>query len=36
MGRFNQSKAPIYDALVEFRQNRIVPFDVPGHNIPYP
>nr|WP_318685249.1 aminotransferase class V-fold PLP-dependent enzyme [uncultured Acetatifactor sp.] len=31
MGRFNQSKAPIYDALVEFRQNRIVPFDVPGH-----
>lgn len=31
MGRFNQKKAPIYDALAEFRQNRIVPFDVPGH-----
>lgn len=31
MGRFNQSRAPIYDALVEFRNNRIVPFDVPGH-----
>ena len=31
MGRFNQSKAPIFDALVEFRKNRIVPFDVPGH-----
>ncbi|HIW81116.1 MAG TPA: aminotransferase class V-fold PLP-dependent enzyme [Candidatus Acetatifactor stercoripullorum] len=31
MGRFNQAKAPIYEALEEFRQNRIVPFDVPGH-----
>ncbi|MBR1931631.1 MAG: aminotransferase class I/II-fold pyridoxal phosphate-dependent enzyme [Lachnospiraceae bacterium] len=31
MGRYNQSKAPIYEALEEFRQNRIVPFDVPGH-----
>ena len=31
MGRFNQSRAPIYEALEEFRQNRIVPFDVPGH-----
>lgn len=27
----NQSFAPIYEALVEFRRNRIVPFDVPGH-----
>lgn len=31
MGRYNQSRAPIYEALREFRQNRIVPFDVPGH-----
>ena len=27
----NQNKAPIYEALEEFRKNRIVPFDVPGH-----
>ncbi len=26
-----QHRAPIYEALEEFRQNRIVPFDVPGH-----
>ena len=31
MGRFNQSRAPIYEALEEFRRERIVPFDVPGH-----
>ena len=31
MGRYNQSRAPIYEALEEFRQERIVPFDVPGH-----
>lgn len=31
MGRYNQSRAPIYEALEEFRKNRIVPFDVPGH-----
>ncbi len=31
MGRYNQAKAPIYEALEEFRKNRIVPFDVPGH-----
>jgi len=31
MGRFNQSRAPIYEALEELRRNRIVPFDVPGH-----
>ena len=31
MGRFNQSRAPIYEALEAFRQERIVPFDVPGH-----
>lgn len=27
----NQDKAPIYEALEEFRRNRVVPFDVPGH-----
>lgn len=26
-----QSKAPLYEALEEFKQARIVPFDVPGH-----
>ena len=31
MGLYNQSRAPIYEALEEFRKNRIVPFDVPGH-----
>ena len=31
MGRFNQSRAPIYEALEEFRRERMVPFDVPGH-----
>ncbi len=31
MGRFNQERAPIYEALEEFRRNRVVPFDVPGH-----
>ena len=27
----NQNRAPIYEALQEFRKMRIVPFDVPGH-----
>lgn len=27
----NQDRAPIYEALEEFRKNRVVPFDVPGH-----
>ena len=27
----DQTKAPIYEALEEFRKMRIVPFDVPGH-----
>lgn len=31
MGRYNQHRAPIYEALEDFRKNRIVPFDVPGH-----
>ncbi len=29
--RLDQSRAPIYDALQQFRQMRVVPFDVPGH-----
>lgn len=29
--KLNQYKAPIRDALVEFQNNRVVPFDVPGH-----
>lgn len=28
---FDQSKAPIYEALLKYRDARIVPFDVPGH-----
>lgn len=28
---YNQSRAPIYEALQQFRQMRVVPFDVPGH-----
>lgn len=31
MERANQNKAPIYEALQQFRQMRVVPFDVPGH-----
>jgi arginine/lysine/ornithine decarboxylase len=31
MNRLSQSNAPIYEALLEYRQKRIVPFDVPGH-----
>ncbi len=27
----SQEKAPIYEALQEFRKMRVVPFDVPGH-----
>ena len=27
----DQTKAPIFEALKEFRNNRVVPFDVPGH-----
>ena len=25
------SKAPIYEALVKYKNARVVPFDVPGH-----
>ncbi|NLJ16638.1 MAG: aminotransferase class I/II-fold pyridoxal phosphate-dependent enzyme [Clostridiales bacterium] len=28
-----QKKAPIYDALIKYRNKRIVPFDVPGHKM---
>lgn len=31
MGGLDQARAPIYEALEEFRRERIVPFDVPGH-----
>ena len=27
----DQSRAPIHEALENFRQMRVVPFDVPGH-----
>ena len=29
--KFDQSRAPIYEALQTFRHMRVVPFDVPGH-----
>ncbi len=31
MYQLDQKKAPVYEALYNFRKNRIVPFDVPGH-----
>ena len=31
MDRINQHTAPVYEALMEFRKRRVVPFDVPGH-----
>lgn len=31
MSNRNQEEAPVYEALLKFRNNRIVPFDVPGH-----
>ena len=31
MKQLDQSRAQIYEALEEFRQMRVVPFDVPGH-----
>ena len=31
MDKKRQQKAPIYEALIEYKANRIVPFDVPGH-----
>lgn len=29
--RLDQTRAPIYEALEQFRRMRVVPFDVPGH-----
>lgn len=29
--KLSQERAPIYEALEEFRSKRVVPFDVPGH-----
>ena len=31
MKELDQSRAPIYEALEEFKKMRVVPFDVPGH-----
>lgn len=31
MGTLSQSQAPIYEALLQYKSNRVVPFDVPGH-----
>ncbi|RHR10160.1 aminotransferase class V-fold PLP-dependent enzyme [Pseudoflavonifractor sp. AF19-9AC] len=31
MKELDQTRAPIYEALEEFRRMRVVPFDVPGH-----
>lgn len=28
---FSQSKAPVLEAMTQHLQNRVVPFDVPGH-----
>ena len=31
MFKYDQQKAPLYEALERFRRQRVVPFDVPGH-----
>lgn len=31
MSQLSQKRAPIYEALEEFKRRRVVPFDVPGH-----
>lgn len=31
MDRINQHTAPVYEAMLELRKRRMVPFDVPGH-----
>lgn len=31
MTNLTQDRAPVYEALKQYKQNRIVPFDVPGH-----
>ena len=30
--KLDQNRAPIHEALENFRRMRVVPFDVPGHN----
>ena len=29
--KLSQDKAPIYEALLNHKKKRVVPFDVPGH-----
>ena len=29
--KYTQQNAPIHEALLQHKKNRIVPFDVPGH-----
>ncbi|MDP4109969.1 MAG: aminotransferase class I/II-fold pyridoxal phosphate-dependent enzyme [Bacillota bacterium] len=31
MGTLSQKNAPLYEALCDYKRNRVVPFDVPGH-----
>ena len=31
MYKLEQNRAPIYEALQNFKKMRVVPFDVPGH-----
>lgn len=31
MSELDQTRAPLYEALLEMKDNRLVPFDVPGH-----
>ena len=31
MESLSQARAPIFEALEEFKKMRVVPFDVPGH-----
>ena len=31
MSQLSQKRAPIYEALENFKRMRVVPFDVPGH-----
>lgn len=30
-GMYTQKDAPLYEALLRYKKNKIVPFDVPGH-----
>ena len=31
MSELDQTRAPLYEALLEMKDSRLVPFDVPGH-----